>query len=258
MKLIDTHCHMHFEQYGLDTDEVLAAAAVNGVDKIICVGTTLADSQSAVSFAAAHDNVWATAGVHPHDAAVYLKTTGSDAMLSEFLGMKKVVAVGEIGLDYYHSKTPKDEQQKALYRQIEAGRKFNLPFVFHVREAFDDFWPIFDSYENLRGVIHSFSAGTMQLDQILSRGLLISLNGIMTFTKDEVQLQAAKDVPLDRLMLETDAPFLTPAPYRGQISEPKYILDIAKFLAELRGEKIEDLATATTKNAEALFKLETQ
>ena len=127
--------------------------------------------------------------------------------------------------------------------------------IFHVREAFEDFWPIFDEFKGVRGVIHSFTATQKELDDILSRGLYVGLNGIMTFTKQDAQLAAAKAVPLDRLVLETDAPFLTPAPYRGTICEPKHVRITAEFLADLRGESLAAIADATTHNARKLFDL---
>ena len=127
--------------------------------------------------------------------------------------------------------------------------------IFHVRDAFDDFWPIFDEYKGIRGVIHSFTATTKELDQILTRGLFVGLNGIMTFTKDDKQLEAAKSVPLDRLVLETDTPFLTPKPFRGKINEPKNVVVIAEFLSDLRGESLKELSEATTNNSNQLFNL---
>jgi TatD DNase family protein len=171
------------------------------------------------------------------------------------LSRPKVVAVGEIGLDYYKSRTPKDTQQTALREQIEAGLPTGLPFIFHVRDGWSDFWKIFDDYKDLTGVIHSFSSGVKQLDAALNRGLYVGLNGIMTFTKDQAQLEAAKQVPSDRLLLETDAPFLAPVPFRGQACEPSHVIATAEFLAGLRQENIGDLAAVTTANARKLFKL---
>lgn len=250
MNLVDTHAHPHFDQFS-DPDGLLKNAAGAGVNKIIAVGTTLADSKKAIDFANAHKNVWATVGVHPHDAKAIIEG------LQELLALPKVVAVGEIGLDYFKNIAPKENQIKALREQIEIGLKTGLPFVFHVREAFDDFIKVFDEYQSasrpIRGVVHSFSAHQKELDQVISRGLYVGLNGIMTFTKDDRQLDGAKKVPMSRLLLETDAPFLAPKSRRGHICEPKDILEIAEFLAELRSENLEYLAEITTKNAEELF-----
>lgn len=255
MNLVDSHAHPHFDKFS-DPDQLLKSAAAVGVKRIIAVGTTLDDSQRAIDFAQAYDNVWATAGVHPHDAKNF--TEGLQGLsLQELLALPKVVAVGEVGLDFFKQYSNKDIQIKAFRQQIEIGLGMNLPFVFHVREAFDDFIKIFDEYHSaslpIRGVVHSFSAHQKQLEQVLSRELYVGLNGIMTFTKDEEQLKAAKQVPIDSLLLETDAPFLAPKSRRGQVCEPKDVLEIAEFLAELRGENLEHLAEISTKNAQELF-----
>jgi len=139
--------------------------------------------------------------------------------------------------------------------QLDLAQEFNLPLIFHIRDAFEDFWPIFDQYKGLKGVVHSFTANTKELEEVLARGLCVGLNGIMTFTKQANQLAAAKAVPLDKLLLETDAPFLTPAPFRGTICEPKHVRVTAEFLSHLRNESLEDIAAATTQNAAQLFKL---
>lgn len=256
MEFIDTHCHLHFDNYDSDRDGVMQASANAGIKRLICVGCSLTDSQRAIDFAGEHENIWATAGAHPHGGADYLTNPNSKAKLQELLRQPKVVAVGEIGLDYFHENTPKADQQTTLRSQIEIGLPTGLPFVFHIRDAWDDFWPIFDSYPGLRGVVHSFSAHPSQLGEALSRGLYVGLNGIMTFTKDEPQLEAAKKIPLDKLLLETDAPFLAPKPYRGSRCEPKHVVTIAEFLADLRAESIESIASASTANAEKIFNLE--
>lgn len=262
MEFVDTHCHIHFEKYGLDPDQTLERAKTAGVRRVICVGTTLADSQKAINFAKAHENVWATVGVHPHDAESFVSDRANQGRLKEILDLlsissgTKIVGIGEIGLDYYKNYSSQADQQAALRLQIDAGQPTGLPFVFHVRDAWKDFWKIFDDYKNLKGVIHSFSSTPDHLEEVLSRGLYVGLNGIMTFTTDKQQLAAGKSVPTDKLLLETDAPFLTPAPERGQICEPKHTRDVAEFLSNLRQEPLETLATITTKNAVELFGLE--
>jgi TatD DNase family protein len=255
MEFVDTHCHVHFKRFGMSNQAACDNAVKAGVSRMICVGTTLSDSRQAIEFTAGHEGAWSSAGVHPHEAEEFLKAPGSRNELAELLKRPKVVAVGEVGLDYYKSQTPRDVQETAFRAQIEAGLPSGLPFTFHVRDAWKDFWRIFDSYQGLRGVVHSFSSGTKQLDAALGRGLYIGLNGIMTFTRDEAQLQAARQAPADRILLETDAPFLTPAAHRGDICEPKHIVDIAEFLAELRGESTGELSKSTTGNAVRLFNL---
>lgn len=255
MELVDTHCHLQFDKLRGRIGEVLADARTAGVTKMICVGTTLADSQDMIELASRHSNVWAAAGIHPHDAAAYVADEEADTKLAQLLAQPKIVAVGEIGLDFYKDYSSPGDQKKALSGQIKAALPSDLPFVFHVRDAWQDFWPIVDEYKVSRGVVHSFSAGLKELDEALNRGFFVSLNGIMTFSKDEAQLEAARRVPLDKLLLETDAPFLAPAGFRGQICEPKHLRTTAEFLSELRGENLEKLAKATTANAEELFGL---
>ncbi len=265
MSLVDTHCHIHFSDYQLDPDDVIKAAQVDGVTRFLCVGCTLKDSQLAVEFAAKHDNVWASIGLHPHEGSIYVNDHLALQQFREMVSSLKVVAIGETGLDYYYNHSSKEDQKKLLRFQLDLAVEHDLPLIFHIREvatpsgdagrAFDDFWSIFDTYRGLRGVVHSFSSNIHNLNEILSRGLYVGLNGIMTFTKDQEQLEAAKAVPLDKILLETDAPFLTPVPFRGTICQPKHVRLTAEFLAELRGEDLKTLARATTKNAQELFRI---
>lgn len=258
MELTDTHCHLQFEKYHNREDEVLANASKAGVKRFICVGTSLADSQSAAEIAKVKENVWATAGSHPHEAAKFLADQNSSKQLTKLAALPRIVAIGETGLDYYKQYSAKDDQQTALRTHLGVGIELGLPFVFHVRDAWEDFWHILSDYKGIKGVVHSFSTHPNHLEEVISRGLYVGLNGIMTFTQDEAQLATARAVPLNRLLLETDAPFLTPAPSRGELCEPKHVRLIAEFLAELRGEPVEELAKATTQNAIELFSLEKQ
>lgn len=255
MELVDTHCHIQFADYGLDPEEVIKSAKKDGVTRLIVVGCTLPDSKAAVEFAAKHENIWASIGLHPHEASIYIHDHHAIQQFHDLASKPKVMAIGETGLDYYYNNSPHEEQKKLLRLQLDIATEHNLPVIFHVRDAFMEFFEIFDEYKNIRGVIHSFTSNVAVLEQILSRGLFVGLNGIMTFTKQSDQLEAAKTVPLDRLLLETDAPFLTPAPFRGKIGEPKYVKTTGEFLANLRGESLEEIASATTANAKSLFSL---
>jgi len=269
--LFDTHCHIHeavrpktgddqtralwARVKDVNPDEIIARAADAGVSRMICVGTDLEDSELAVQFVAERSAVYASIGIHPHEAKHHANFIDMLKKFASLASQRKVIAVGECGLDYYYGHSPKDDQEKMLRFQIELAIEHRLPLIFHVREAFPDFWRIFDGYQGIEGVVHSFSATEKELGQIIERGLYVGLNGIMTFTKNQGQLEAAKAVPRDRLLLETDAPFLTPQPFRGKICEPKHVAVTAEFLADLRGESLEQLAAATTVNAKKLFKL---
>lgn len=253
MQLVDTHCHIHSEDYPVDITEVYASSRKVGVDKIVCVGTDLEDSKLAVEFANKHDNTWASIGIHPHEADKYI---GKQKLLDEFTDLassKKVIAVGECGLDYFYNHSDKDSQKALLKFQIELAVKHNLPLIFHVRNAFDDFWATINNYPNIRGVVHSFTDSEANLKVAVEKSFMIGVNGISTFTKNPDQIKMYKDIPLMSLVLETDAPYLTPAPFRGMICEPKHIKVIADFLVKLRGENSEELAKQTSKNVNLLF-----
>lgn len=248
--LVDTHSHIHDPEFKIDAKAAIANAKAAGVTKIICVGTSAKDSAAAVDFVQKHTECYATVGLHPHDAK--LGKAPLEA-LKKLISKPRVVAVGECGLDYYYNNSPKADQAKAFRTQIELALKFDKPLVFHVREAFADFFKILDDYQGIRGVVHSFSSDRSNLDKALEHGLHVAFNGIMTFSKDEEQLAAAKAAPLDKMVLETDTPFLTPVPFRGKVNEPANTKIVAEFLANLRGESFEDLAQATTDNAFNLF-----
>jgi TatD DNase family protein len=266
-ELVDTHCHIQSagqKQGERATRELWAKApeltganlvdeaAEASVKQLVCVGCDLEDSRLAIDFAQKHKNCWASAGIHPHEAQHYV---GNRQKLAEFEALAakpKVVAIGECGLDYYYEHSPKTAQREILQFQIELAVKYQLPLIFHVREAFDDFWPVFDDYKDLQGVLHSFTDSAINLEKALERGLYIGVNGIATFAKGGQQA-VYRLVPLPKLLLETDAPFLTPYPYRGSINEPKQVGTIAEFLSGLRGEDRDELARVTTDNARTLF-----
>lgn len=246
--LIDTHCHIHEADFPLVPHEVLQRAKDADVQQLICVGTSQESSRAAITFAETHDTVWASIGVHPHD------TKDGYAAVAQLVGASdKIVAVGEIGLDYFYTHSSKVVQIKALEVQIQIALANNLPIIFHVREAFNDFWPIFDRYPGIRGELHSFTDTKENLDIALSRGLYIGVNGISTFTKDEAQQVMFDSIPLDRLLFETDAPFLTPAPFRGKVNEPAFVRNIAQYHANRRGISVDEIASATTANTKKLF-----
>ncbi len=255
MALTDTHCHIHEASYP-DADQALARAWKQGVMRLICVGTDEGASEEAVVFAGKHENVWASVGLHPHDAKTGLAAVYKlEALIKNDKNthVGKVVAVGECGLDYFYTHSPKEVQIKMLEAQLDLASRYALPVIFHVREAFDDFWPIFDRYTGLRGVLHSFTDTRENLEKALARGLFVGVNGISTFTKDEKQREMFASIPPDRLLLETDSPFLTPIPHRGMVNEPAFITHVAHHIANLQSINLEELSRATERNATTLF-----
>lgn len=253
MQFVDTHCHVHFADYKLDAEQVYKNALENGVKELIAVGCTIEDSKLGVAFAEAHDGVRASVGLHPHEAHHYLNDKVAIKELQMLAQHEQVVAIGECGLDYYYNHSPKNAQLAVFEQQLQIAVDTKKSVIFHVRDAFDDFLPILDNFPSVDGVVHSFTAGKKVLDKLIKRDLYVGLNGIMTFTKDQTQLEMAKAVPLENLVLETDAPFLTPEPFRGKVCEPKHVVETARFLAELRNQSLEEIATATTRNARNLF-----
>ncbi|MFZ3009606.1 MAG: TatD family hydrolase [Candidatus Microsaccharimonas sp.] len=246
--LVDTHVHIHESIFELDAIEAIDRARADNVTKIICIGTSEESSRQAIDFANGKEGIFASIGVHPHD------TKDGYANIDALAGSSdKIIAVGEIGLDYFYTNNPKETQIAALESQIKTALAHDLPIIFHVREAFDDFWPIFEKYKGIRGVLHSFTDTQAQLERALAHGLYIGVNGISTFTKDEAQKAMFDAIPLDRLLFETDAPFLTPSPFRGKINEPAFVRIVAEYHAERRGISVEEIANATSANAHALF-----
>lgn len=250
---IDTHCHVHEPQFFTASDATAAIdrAVAAGVAKIVCIGTSEASSREAVRFAAEHESCFAVVGVHPHDSKDGIDEVKT--ILSET--HPKVVGVGEIGLDYFYDHSPRDVQIAAFEQQLQWASDYGLSVSFHVREAFEDFWPILNNFPTIQGVLHSFTDTAVNLDKGLARGLYIGLNGISTFTKDEKQRSMYQSIPLDRVVLETDAPFLTPAPHRGKVNEPAFVRHVAEYHANQRGVELEHLARVTSANASTLFSI---
>lgn len=262
MNFIDTHCHIHDLEFFNEAaaKHALKNALSSGVKQIVCVATSLEDSKRAIAFSQANsDHCVATIGIHPHEATNFtLEQVASQLKELDTLAKNgKVVAVGECGFDfYYNDKNELLERQEVLLRgQIEIARKYGLPLSFHVREAFDDFWRVFEDYPGIAGVLHSFTDRPVHLEKAINYGLFIGINGIASFTSYPWQRDMFKLIPLENILIETDAPFLTPHPKRGTINTPENVIYITNFLAELRGEEVSTIAKATTANAQKLFNL---
>lgn len=252
--LIDTHSHIQLNDYDDNRDEVLARARENGV-KMVAVGVDVPSSQAAIQLAKTHDDIFATVGLHPHDAAGEKGEIASEDLeaISKLAEDDSVLAIGECGLDFYYNNSPKDIQVGIFTQQIELALKLNKPMVWHVRDAFEDFFKTVDQYPGVRGIVHCFTGTQDEMQAAVERGFYIAYNGIMTFTKDQAQLDTVKATPLDHIVLETDCPWLAPKSHRGRPNEPAYLTEIAEFLADLRGESLLDFSAATTNNAQTIL-----
>ena len=253
MKLIDSHCHLHDTEFYPDGREEVYTRAIEAGVAMFCVGTDERSSREAVEFAASHDDTWAIVGVHPHE------TKGGWADIEQVLRevgtseASPVIGIGEIGLDYFYTHSSRERQIRALEAQLQLATDYDLPVSFHVREAFDDFWPVFENFHGVRGVLHSFTDTQTNLDRGFSYGLYVGVNGISTFTRDTAQRNLYATIPLDRMLVETDAPYLTTVPLRGKMNEPGYVRLVVDFWAQKRGISFDELAHATTQNARILF-----
>lgn len=254
--LIDTHCHLDFKDFDCDRDAVIDRAKARGIERIINVASSIEGSRRSVELAAKYDMVYASIGVHPHEAKVV-----TDKVISDFRALakeKKVVAVGEVGLDYYRNLSPKDEQISAFKKFIHLARDLNLPLIIHSREAHDDALDILTK-ENKGGVdtvMHCFAGDGDFLKKCLDTGLYISFTCSLTFKNAKELREVAKFVPIERLMLETDAPFLAPQEFRGKRNEPAYLTFIVEEWHGILGLSKDDIARITTHNANTFFKLD--
>ena len=250
--LIDSHCHLYMGSWSEDLDVVMARAKENGVGKIICPGIDIESSWQGLTIAKNHINVFAAAGIHPHDA----KEAQADFInqLRDILVQSKIVAVGEIGLDYYRNISDADIQRHVFKKQLQLAYEMNLPVIIHNRNANDDIIQIIRNAKPIRGVAHCFSSDLKIAEVLIELGLYISFAGNLTY-KNSNLTEVAKEIRLDRLLIETDAPFLSPVPYRGKENEPGHVKYVADKLAECRGVSVEEIAEATQKNTETLFNL---
>lgn len=247
MSYVDTHCHL-YDTRGVPVDDVIAAARAAGVTTMIDVGCDAATTAAAVAIAAAHDDIWATAGLHPHEAV-----HGVDSIV-EFLDHPKVIAVGECGLDYYYDHSPRDTQRAAFAAQIQLAHERQLPLVIHTRDAWADTFDVLRA-EGMpeRTIFHCFTGGPDEADACLDLGAFLSFSGIVTFKAAADVQAAARRCPLDRMLAETDSPYLAPVPHRGRTNQPAFVTHVVQFLADLRDEPTERVRDATAGNARLAF-----
>ena len=248
IRWIDTHAHVHDDKMAKTPVESLQAARDNGVEAFVVIGTDAHTSQVAINVAANNLDVWATVGLHPHDA-----TNGVDSIIP-FINSPRVVAIGECGLDYYYEHSPRDVQRRAFEEQIALAKQHDLTLVIHTRDAWDDTFDVLDAAGMPSNtIIHCFTGGPDEARKCLDRGAYLSFSGIVTF-KNAVDVQeAAKICPLDRLLVETDSPFLAPVPHRGKPNEPAHVAIVGTAIADLKALAVSEVAAATTANARRVF-----
>lgn len=251
--IIDTHAHLDFPDYKSDLESVLSRAQEADVGCIINVGTSLATSKKSVALANRFHNIYASIGIHPHDAA---KVSEQDwQALESLVPEKKVIAVGETGLDYYRNRSPQEDQQRIFHKHLTLAKTHNLPVIIHCRDASDDCLKILDEHKNgmIKGVVHCFSGTAEVAKKCIELGLYVSFAGPITFSNANNLREVAKSVPVERLLLETDCPFLSPQPKRGERNEPAYLSYIIPVLADIYRLSVQDIKRITTFNAYKLF-----
>lgn len=249
--LIDSHCHLHDRQFFADkeAEKALTRAKERGVQKIVCIGTDPEDSLAARDFATQHENVFWTYGIHPEETSKVSEGSPKFMVLDGDFLAPKLVAIGEVGLDYHTDGYDRTRQIKLFEEMLQLALDNNLPLSFHVRNAFDDFFPVVANFPKVRGVVHSFTDSKKTLRRILeTTEFYVGVNGLATYSTLPMP-------PLDRIMLETDAPFLAPVPHRGATNEPGFVGDVAEWLSKKLDVDFDMVAKVTTRNTEDLYKI---
>ncbi|HUR93748.1 MAG TPA: TatD family hydrolase [Gemmatimonadales bacterium] len=252
--LIDTHCHLADQAYDADRAEVMARAWASGVAHVVVIGETRASAERGLALAGTEPRLSVTAGVHPHDASGWSEEAAE--WLRTTLRRRETAAVGEIGLDYHYDHSPRDAQRMAFEHQLDIAREAGRPVVVHAREADEDMAAVLRAHPGVVAILHSFSSGPSLLRAGLDLRHYVSFSGMVTFKNWRLD-QAILDTPLDRLLVETDAPYLAPVPYRGKRNEPAFVRRVAERVAAVRGMPVEELIAATGTNAARVFRIPT-
>ena len=252
--MIDSHCHLNDKMYEQDLEEVIADVFSSGIDKVICVGADYLSSVKAGEIASTHENIYYTIGVHPDDCNNYSEAEIEDLIVN---ANKKLVAIGEIGLDYFHNKDNRFKQIETFESQINLAIKHNLPIVVHCREAYGDCLEVLKRFAPLKiGVVfHCYSGSLEFARELLKLGVKFSFTGSVTFNNTKNIQEVAKNLPINSFFFETDSPYLTPTPHRGERNTPKNVFEVAKFVANLRGMNVNELIKITDQNAKNFFKI---
>ena len=251
--LVDSHAHLEMEDFDRDRSDVIRRAGQAGVDLIITVGTTLNDCRKAVSLTRQYTMVYAAIGIHPHEVKDIDEKTYDN--IRELVKTDRVVAYGEIGLDFFRNLSPRDIQIKRFGEQLELAGELELPVIIHDREAHEETLEMLKSWNGKPGVIHCFSGDYGMACKCIDMGFYISIPGAVTFGKSEKLQGVVRRLPIKHLLIETDAPYLTPHPNRGKRNEPAYVIHTAKKVAEIKGISLEDVASITSQNARNVFEI---
>jgi len=253
--MIDTHCHLDFPDYNDDRAAILTAAREAGITKLVNIGCDLKSSQASVDLANQHPEIYAAIGFHPHDAKNY--DDRMEQQLREMANNFKVVAIGEVGLDFYRDRSPRDVQRTVFVRQMNLARELGLPLIIHIRDAYEEAIDMLiaeKAYEN-NVVLHCFSGTPKEARRALDYGMFLSFGGVLTFSNSRLP-ELVRDVPLDQILLETDAPFLTPHPHRGTRNQPAMVALVYRKLADVLNRDIKEIETIIDANAQRFFEFE--
>ncbi len=252
-KLTDSHAHLDDQSFNGDREELIKSLYDNDVDTVLNPGADLETSQNAVKLAEKYPFIYAAVGCHPHDSKFMDDNTMN--LFREMANNKKVIAIGEIGLDYYYDNSDREIQRKWFREQIRLAKELDLPYIVHDRDAHEDVFKIMkeEHYSGTRGILHCYSSSVEMAREFIKLGFYISLGGPVTFKKSKTPKLVAHDVPFDRLLIETDSPYLTPEPFRGKRNEPKYVKYVAEEIAAIRNVTAEEVAEKTSRNFKQLF-----
>ncbi|MDH4319040.1 MAG: TatD family hydrolase [Desulfobulbaceae bacterium] len=256
-ELVDTHCHLDMDDYGQDLDTVLVTAGTSGISKIVTIGIDYQSSLNSIKLARRYEQIYAAVGVHPHNAGTVSESEYQELARLVEDPANKIVAYGEIGLDYFRGRCPKDIQLTHFERQLQLAKELSLPIIIHDRDAHEDIMRLLKRYAPFQasGVMHCFSGDLNLARETMELGLYISIPGIVTFKKSEMLQEVAQNIPLERMLLETDGPFLAPVPHRSKRNQPSYLVYTVAAIAKIRNISPETIAQATTANAFELFGL---
>jgi len=249
--MIDSHCHLTDDAFRGDRSEVLARARSAGVSPMIVIADSLEESKKVLSLAENHDDILCAVGLHPHYASQWKR--GDAEIIRDLARSPNVAAIGETGLDYHYMRSPKERQIHAFRDQLNLAQSLHMPVVIHTRDAIEDTWSILDSVKPIRAVIHCCTEPWSAIERFVEYGCFLSFTGIATYPKSEDIRETIRRCPLSRIMIETDAPYLSPIPHRGKRNEPSFVVEVARCIAEVKNESLEEVDIQTTKNAKEFY-----